>query len=212
MSIFLDSANPNDLREAAGYGFVAGATTNPTLLAKAGYKDLYAAMTEICGILPGIIFYQLTSHTLPEMEAEYHRFKQISPNLALKIPCNLTGLQFAARFSREISIAMTAIFTPAQAYLASEAGASYVLPFVNRATRFTGNGLEVLASIVDAIQGSTCEVLAVSLKTPAEVIEAIKAGADHVSIPLQLIKDMAESALTNMAIAEFDQSLTQMRG
>lgn len=212
MSVFLDSAMPNDLREAASYGLIAGATTNPVLLAKAGYKDLYAAMVEICTLLPGTIFYQLTSHTLPEMEAEYHRFREISPNLALKIPCNLTGLQFAARVSHEISIAMTAIFTPAQAYLASQAGAHYVLPFVNRTTRYTGTGLEVLTSIVDVIQGSTCEVLAVSLKTPAEVVEVVKAGADHISITLPLIKEMAESPLTNMAMAEFDQSLKEMRG
>lgn len=212
MALFIDSANLDEIREAVDLGFIAGVTTNPTSLVKAGHKDFYATLQQICEIMPGTVFYQLTSHSQTEMLQEFNQFREIAPNLALKIPCDLAGLKFAAQVSKDIPVGMTAIFTPSQAYLAAQAGASYVLPFVNRATRYSGAGLEMLASVVDVLSATACEVLAVSIKTPSEVVDILRLGADHISIPLDLIKEMADSGLTQQAMHEFDQNFSKIRG
>jgi len=207
MSLYLDSANLDDVREAANLGFVRGATTNPKLLAVAGHTDFYKALGEICPLLPGTVFYQLVTETLAEMRNEYRVFRHVAPNLGIKIPCTLTGLQFAKEISRESIVAVTAVFTPAQAYLAGEAGARFVIPFVNRISRFTGSGPEVVTNISIVLQGSRCQVLAASIKSASEAVQILQAGAQHISLPLVVIREMAESPLTRNAIDEFNQAL-----
>ena len=118
---------------------------------------------------------------------------------------NLVGLQLASQLSDTIPWALTAVFSAAQTYLACEANARYIIPYVNRTTHLCGDGLALvyqMASIVERV-GSGTEIVAASLKTPAEVVEAILNGAYHVTIPLPLIEEMAEHKLSALAIEEF---------
>jgi transaldolase len=123
----------------------------------------------------------------------------------MKIPCNLTGLQLTSRLSDAIPCALTAVFSAAQTYLACEAGARYVLPYVNRTMRLCGDGIALVYQMAGIVEraGSGTEIVAASLKTPAEAVEAILNGAHHVTIPLQLIEEMAEHKLSALAIEEF---------
>jgi len=207
MAIYLDSARLEDVRAAADLGFVRGATTNPKLLAAAGHKDFARAMEEICPLLPGPVFYQLITPTLEDMRGEYKLFRSVAPNLGIKIPCTLTGLQFAKEISREIIVAVTGVFTPAQAYLAAEAGARFVIPYVNRITRFTGSGPEVITNMSIVLQGRHCQILAAGIKSAKEAVDTLQAGAQHISVPLSVIEEMAECSLTRIAIEEFNQAL-----
>lgn len=211
MSIFIDSAVLNDARQAAALGFVTGATTNPALLVKAGHADFPAALKELCGILHGTVFYQLTTHSLPEMRDEFNHIRAAGPNLGLKIPCTLIGLQFSAEVSREVVVAVTSVFHPSQAYLAAQTGARYVIPYVNRLTRLVGNGPAQVAEVVEVLTSTPCEVLAAGIKSPAEAVETVLAGAHHISVPLDVIVGMAENALSQQAIAEFDAALREKR-
>jgi len=100
---------------------------------------------------------------------------------------------------------VTAIFTPAQTYLACEAGTSYVIPYLNRLTKSGGDGpglIRTMREIIDAT-GSRAEILAASLKSPQEVVSALLSGAHNVTAPLKVIEEMAQSQLTAEALAEF---------
>jgi transaldolase len=204
MTLFLDSAQLEEARNAAALGFVRGATTNPALLAKAGHKDTQAAMKALTQVLPGTVFYQVMGHTLDEMHSEAERFIAIAPNLGLKIPATLLGCQFAARISPQVTVAVTGVFSPGQAYLAAEAGAHYIIPYVNRLTRFVGDGPGVVSQLAMAVEGSPCEVLAAGIKTPAEAMDTLFAGADHLSLPWEVIVGMADNALTEKAMLDFE--------
>jgi transaldolase len=204
MSLFLDSANEEDVQLASQLGFVFGATTNPALLAKAGHKDPVAALTMICEALPGPVFHQLTDRTVDGMRAESEAFLDLAPNLGFKIMCTLPGLQFAAEISESISIAITGVFSPAQAYLASEAGADYVIPYVNRLTRYSGSGQFVVAEMAEILFQTDTELLAAGIKSPAEAVETVLSGADHISLPVDVIEAMAENDLTLQAYDNFD--------
>lgn len=205
MALFVDSADVNEVREAIETGFVAGVTTNPILIARAG-RPAYETIVELCSISPGPVFHQLASRAPEAMETEARRFLGISPEqIVLKIPCTLEALKVAARLSSHARCAITGVFSPAQAYLAAEARARYVIPYVNRATRQMGDGVSLVRALAEVVaaSGRDAEVLAASLKTPDEVVAAITAGARHVTVPLNLIRQMAEHPLSLAAIEEF---------
>ena len=211
MALFLDSAVITEAEKASSLGFVNGATTNPTLLVKAGHTDFHLALEIICSKFKGPVFYQLIKHELDDMNEEYFEFKDIAPNLGFKIPCTLAGVQFAAKISGNSIVAVTSVFNPSQAYLAAQAGARYVIPYVNRSTRFTGDGIALVGSLHAILAGSGCEVLAASIKSAAEATAILLAGSPHISVPFHVITEMAENSLSQIAISEFDQKLSEVR-
>jgi transaldolase len=212
MALFLDSAVIAEANKASGLGFIRGATTNPTLLIKAGHTDFYQALEILCSQFNGPVFYQLTTYELDDMNKEYLEFRGIAENLGFKIPCTLTGLQFAASISKNSTVAVTSIFNPSQAYLAAQTGARYVIPYVNRTTRFTGDGIALVKDIKAIVSGTECEVLAAGIKSAAEATAVLLAGSHHVSVPFDLIVEMAENSLSHMAISEFDKNLSETSG
>jgi len=204
MALFLDSANLDDARRASALGFVVGATTNPALLARAGHTDAFLALQALCPLFPGSVFYQLLAHTPQAMRAEADPFLALAENLGLKVPCTVEGLTFTAQISGKATVAVTGVFTPGQAYLAAQAGAQYVIPYVNRVTRFTGDGPGLIDQMADVLDPTDCEILAAGIKSPAEAIDTLLAGAHHLSLPLEVILGMAENALTEKAVADFE--------
>ncbi len=205
MALFVDSAIVDEVREALTWGFVAGVTTNPILMGLA-QRPAEEVIEELCRLTNGPVFYQVTKTDPREREVEARRFASISPGqVVLKIPCTLSGLALSARLSPQIPCAATAVFSPAQTFLAVEAGARYVIPYVNRATRLMGDGLALVRAMADVVarSGRSAEVLAASLKTPDEVAGALLAGARHVTVPLAVIRAMAEHEDTLAAIEEF---------
>ncbi len=204
MSVFLDSAVMDEARQAAEYGFITGCTTNPSLLAKAGYATAEEAMKALCPLFEGTVFCQLMAHTPDEMRVEAEQLMRIAGNVGLKIACSLDGLRMAAELSPRATVAVTGVFTPAQAYLSAQAGAQYVIPYINRITRFTGDGPGVVDAMANLLAPTATEILAAGIKSPAEAVESLGSGAHHVSLPFDVIQAMAQNALTERAVADFD--------
>jgi transaldolase len=209
MALFLDSAFPEDARQAMAFGFIAGITTNPTLIAKVGRKpeDVIAELADIC---PGPVFYQLTAPSIGERVAEARRILALRSNIALKIPMTSENLALAAKFAKEgIEVGMTATYSAAQAYLTAEAGITYSIAYVNRSTRLQGDGLALVTEMRQVID--TCEtpttILVASLKSPGEVVQAVIAGAHHVTLPLPLLLEMGNHPLSDQTIEEFGRAV-----
>jgi len=205
MTLYLDSALIDDARRAFALGFVDGITTNPTLMAKTGRptEEVIATLCEICS---GTVFHQLTAPTLDERGAEARRFAALRPNVGLKIPCTPENLGLAARLANDgATVAITAIFSAAQVYLACEAGARYILPYVNRSTRLLGDGLALvreMRAVIDA-DSAPVEIIAASIKSPEEAVATVLAGAHHLTLPLSVIEAMGTHPLSEQAIEEF---------
>jgi transaldolase len=152
------------------------------------------------------VFYQLTAPTLAEREAEARKMLAIHTAVGLKIPCTIDNLGLAAKFVAEgVTVGLTTIFSAAQVYLASEAGANYVVPYVNRSTRLLGDGpglVHVMREVIE-MTGAQTEIIAASVKSPDEAVQALQAGAHHLTLPLELIEAMGEHPLSWAAIEEF---------
>ncbi len=67
MRIFLDTANIEQIREAAKLGIIDGVTTNPSLVSKEGKADYQAAIKEICSIITGPISAEVLAEEVESM-------------------------------------------------------------------------------------------------------------------------------------------------
>lgn len=205
MGIFVDSAKKEEVNKLTDLGLIIGITTNPKLLApiKMPAKQI---IKDLCEISPGLVFYQLTKDNLKEMEKEAHEFFALAPKkIGLKIPARTEAIALIKRLGEEIPCAITAIFSDYQTYLACEVGARYLIPYVNRATRLLGDGIELvrkMRAIVDRL-GSEAKILAASIKTKEEAVNCIIAGAHHLSMPYDVIMSLGNHPLSEEAVKEF---------
>ena len=206
MKIFIDSADLGEIRQALAIGCADGVTTNPTLLAKAG-ADLEATIRGIVEIVTGPVNAEVTSTTSDGIVAEGRRFVKWGSNVHVKIPLNQEGLAACRTLSQEgISCTMTLVFSAAQAILAARAGAAWICPFVGRLDDVSFDGMELIRSIA-RIYGndvdSDTRILAASVRTPVHVVESALAGADAVTVPFAVIRQMQQHPLTERGITQF---------
>ena len=127
----------------------------------------------------------------------------IGKQTVLKIPATELGFRVTAHLSTEIACSVTAIYSPAQAAIAAEAGAKYAIAYVNRATRLLGDGLALVKEMSNVLQGSNTEILAASLKSPQEAADTLQAGAHHLTVPMSILKAMTTHELSQKTVAEF---------
>jgi transaldolase len=202
MALFLDSANPEDARRAQELGFIEGITTNPRLMAQTGRKGL-EVLEELVEIFDGHVFYQVTAQTLEARLDEAWQAYEIRPDrVVIKIPAATENFGMIAKLPG-VEIAITSVFSPAQAYLGVQAGVHYIIPYVNRATRLLGDGLALVGDLAQIVAGSETVILAASLKSVEEGLGALLAGAHHLTLPLELILAMGDHELSLQAIEEF---------
>jgi transaldolase len=208
MGLFLDSARIEEVRQAVELGCLAGVTTNPTIIAKAKVvpRDI---IRQICAIAPGPVFYQVTAKTVAEREREGREFFGISPEkVVLKIPATSENMALIAKLSRDIPCAATAVYSGHQTLVACEAGARYVIPYVNRATRLLGDGCKLVAEMAAVVRatGKSAEILAASIKSAEEATQAVLAGANHLTLPMDILMSLGNHPLSDAAIEEFGRA------
>jgi transaldolase len=206
MKFFLDTANLNEIREAAAFGFADGVTTNPSLIAKESGVDFKQHIAAICEIVQGPVSAEVTRQDKEGMVREVLEYSKIAPNVVIKCPLTKDGLKATRQLSDQgISVNVTLCFSAAQAILAAKAGASFISPFLGRLDDIGENGLYLLQSIIEVYQNYSwkTEVLAASLRHPIHVIEAARLGADIATIPFKVIDQLFNHPLTDKGRAQF---------
>lgn len=205
MAIYLDSANLDDARRALALGFVAGVTTNPNLVAETGRRGR-DVLADILALGEGPVFSQVTAPTVEGRAGQAREISRLSPErVIVKIPATTENIGLASMLACEgVRCCITAVSSPAQAYLAAQAGADFVAPYVNRLTRQMGDGLVVVRQIAVLLEGTGTRILAASLKSVDEVTEVLLAGAHDVTMPLDLILALGEHEYSALAIEQFD--------
>ena len=201
--IYLDSALIEEAKTAVAMGWVKGITTNPTLLNKNNLSP-EVCLKQLTEISPGELYYQLCAQDFDGMVAEAKKAQEIiGDKIVLKIPATELGFRVTAHLSSEIDCSITAIYSSAQAVIASEAGAKYAIAYVNRATRLLGDGLALVHQMSEILKNSKTEILAASLKSPEEAAATLQAGADHLTVPMSILNAMTTHELSDKTVAEF---------
>ena len=206
MRIFLDTANIDEIRQAAKLGVISGVTTNPSLVAKEKRVDIKAVIQEISSIVDGPISAEVLSLEPEAMIQEAREVSSWSPNVVVKIPISASGLEAMAVLSKEgIKTNLTLCFSLNQALLGAIAGATYVSPFVGRLDDIGHDGMQLVAEIVDMFDRYELpsQVIAASIRHPLHVIVAAQAGAHVATIPYAVLMQMIKHPLTDIGISRF---------
>ena len=205
MKLFIDTANVEEIRKANDLGVICGVTTNPSLIAREGrvFKDV---VTEITTIVDGPISAEVVSLEHEKMVEEALELAAIHKNIVIKIPMIEEGLKAVKILSAKgIKTNVTLIFSASQALLAAKAGATYVSPFVGRLNDISSRGNELVETIHNMFEkhGITTEIIAASIRSPEDVVDAALAGADIATIPYKIIVQMTKHPLTDAGIEGF---------
>lgn len=205
MKIFIDSADLNEIRDAAAMGVIDGVTTNPSLVAKSG-RSLETIVREICEVVDGPISAEVTATDAPGIVREGKALAAIHPNVVVKVPLIPEGIKAVRTLSGEgIRTNVTLCFSAPQALLAAKAGATYISPFIGRIDDIGGDGLELIAQIVTIYNNYAyeTEVLAASIRHPVHLVRCAQIGADVATIPHSVILQLLKHPLTDVGLAKF---------
>ena len=205
MKFFADTADIADIKELAEAGLVDGVTTNPSLIHKSG-RDFIEVTREICGIVSGPVSAELVATGHDEMMREAEILRKIADNIAVKVPLTIDGLKTCRKLTSDgTMVNVTLCFSANQALLAAKAGATFVSPFVGRHDDVGYPGMELIADIrmiYDNYDFGT-EILVASVRNPIHVHEAAKLGADVMTAPPSVIRQLVKHPLTDNGLKAF---------
>ena len=205
MKLFIDTANIDEIREAASWGILDGVTTNPSLIARTG-RDFRSVVGEITELVNGPISAETVEPEASKMIPEAQEIAKIHPNIVVKVPLTTEGLKTVKTISAEgIKTNVTLCFSPAQGLLAAKAGATYISPFVGRVDDVSQVGMDTVRDLVQIYQnyGLKTQVLAASIRHPLHVVEAALAGSHVATVPFNVLSQLVKHPLTDIGIQKF---------
>ena len=205
MKFFIDTANIDEIRDAASLGLLDGVTTNPSLVAREG-RDFQEVLREIVSLVNGPISAEVTTTDPEEMLVQGRELARVHPNIVVKVPITRDGLQCCKTFRNEgIKVNVTLCFSPSQALLAAKAGANYISPFIGRLDDISQDGMELIhqiRAIYDNYAFET-EILAASLRHPQHIVQCALAGADVATMPHKVMLQLLKHPLTDSGQEKF---------
>ena len=210
MRILLDTANLDDIRYLNEYYPIIGVTTNPTILSKEG-GDVIKLLCDIRKIIgeEKELHVQVTEKDFDKIVEEARLIVDLlGINTFVKIPITDTGLRATKYLSdRGVGVTVTAVLTAAQAMLASNAGASYVAPYISRSENLCADGVGTVEDIarIFNICGTETQILAASFKTAKEVLDVAVAGCHAATIGSTIMKMLISHTTTDTSILGFDR-------
>ena len=204
MKLFLDSADTDAILSRFKTGLISGVTTNPTLIFKSGKhpQDVYWSLIE-AGVQD--ISMEVVGDTEEELFSRaMGHVKECGKHATIKVPCSVDGLSVCKRLSTVgVRVNVTLIFSPAQAILASLAGATYISPFIGRMDDNSLDGMKLINDIKNT--GVSAQILAASIRDPQSVGTAFALGANICTVPVGVFDKMYNHVLTDKGIEQFNR-------
>ena len=208
MKLFLDTADVNEVKKRLSTGLISGITTNPTLIFKSGKhpQDVYWELIKL-GIKD--ISMEVVGDNEEDLFARaMGHVKTYGKHVTIKVPCSVDGLKVCKRLSTvDVRVNVTLIFSPAQAILASLAGATYISPFIGRMDDNSLDGMKLINDIKNTRVES--KILAASIRDPQSVGTAFALGADICTVPVGVFDKMYNHVLTDKGIEQFNKDAAE---
>jgi transaldolase len=205
MKLFVDTGIVKEIETLAALGVIDGATTNPSLMAKAG-GDPRQILKDICRIVQGPVSGEVVATDYEGMLREGRDLASIDEHVVVKVPFTRDGVKACKTLSGEgIPVNVTLIFSATQALLAAKVGASYVSPFVGRLDDIATDGMHLIEEIVEIFDNYEfgTEVLVASVRHPIHIVRAARLGADVCTCPAAVIEQMFKHPLTDIGLEKF---------
>lgn len=205
MKLYLDTANLEEIKEAARLGVLDGVTTNPSLVAKEG-REFRELLYEISNLVNGPVSAEVLSLGTDGMVKEGKELAKIHKNIVVKCPLTPDGLQATRKLTSEgILVNVTLCFSPTQALLAAKAGGWCVSPFIGRLDDVSCDGMELIRQILTIYRKHDyrTKVLISSVRTPRQVGEAATLGGDICTMPFTVFQQLLKHPLTDVGLNKF---------
>ena len=201
VKLFTDGADKAQIVEMAKQPWIAGFTTNPSLLKKAGVGNYEAFGRDLVEAVPDRhISFEVFSDDIAEMIAQARVITTWGKNVYVKLPVTTTRAEPLYDAVRALShdgikINFTAIFTSEQvasAIAALDGGApSVVSVFAGRLADF---GIDYRPIVQDAVararQTKTVEIIWASTREVFNVVEAEMMGCHIITAPADILKKL----------------------
>ena len=206
MKFFVDTADVSEIGDLSATGLLDGATTNPSLIMKAG-RPMAEVVAEICGLVDGPVSAEVAATDFDGMLAEARKLAGIADNIAIKVPLTWDGLKACKTLSGEgRMVNVTLCFNANQALLAGRAGATFISPFIGRLDDIGIDGMELIGeirAIYDNYDHIDTQILAASIRSPNHVKMAAMIGADVATVPPAVLKSLVKHPLTDKGLDMF---------
>lgn len=218
MRILVDSADLAAIRDALETGFVAGVTTNPTLLRRAGVPA--AAVTDLARSILAAgadeLHLQATADDVTGLVAEARRLVAIDPaRIRIKLVATPDGYRAARTLVAEhIGVTLTGVYTVRQALVADSVGARSIAVYLGRLRDAGQDPLALVGSmqaLLDA-QASGVDILAASIREPGELVDLALLGVASATVAPPVLHRMLESDATAAAAAAFAEDAEAIAG
>ena len=208
MELYLDSVKLEEIEAAADLGIIAGVTTTPTFMHREGIEDVDAAIVKLSKEVP-VLQIEALGRTSEEIIAEAYRQEELGldrETTVYKIPMSLEGVKACRKLRNEgFLVNIHLVYTLQQAYMAMEAGATYVCPLVGRLQDQGGDGIGLVKAMVDITKeyNYDTKIMFSSVRTSQHVKEALKAGAHTITVPWKIMQAMTKHHLTEIHTEQF---------
>ncbi len=205
MELYIDTANLDEIKQAADFGVLDGVTTNPSLIAKEGV-DYGKRLAEICEVVSGPVSAEVLALDFDGMLREGKERAQIAQNIVVKLPCTIEGLRACKALSDEgIRTNLTLCFQPLQALMVAKAGAYLVSPFIGRVDDIGLDGMDLIQQIRQIYDnyGYPTKLLAASIRHTNHMLQCALAGADVATVPFNVIASLMKHPLTDIGLEKF---------
>lgn len=217
MAIYLDSADLEEIKRSAEWPFLAGVTCNPSLISRALKKnkitqaEFFDHLEKIFSLTHGRVFVQTNFWDESSMLNEADRLNSaFQDRLIIKVPFCEEGIKAVHVLKdRGMTVAMTAIFNPLQAYLSAMSGVDFVVPYCNRMGRVGQDGVEMVRQSVVLLmsQASAAQILVASIRTQTQILHLLDAGVNNLTLPFSLIEEIIAHPLSWEAAELFSNDL-----
>jgi len=210
MELYLDSADINEIREVSKYGFITGLTTTPTFMHRHGITDVDGAIVELSKLVDVLQIEALGSNA-EEIVKEAYRQEALGldrKKTVYKIPISMEGVKACKKLVSEgFLVNIHLVYTLQQAYMAMQAGATYVCPLVGRLQDEGHDALALVEQCVDAVNyyGYNTKIMFSSVRNAEHVRNAINLGTHTVTVPWKIMKQLTENNFTTIGTQQFEE-------
>lgn len=207
MELYIDSANLKEIQHATSLGFISGVTTNPSLLAKEDPSlDIKKLILDIHASVGGHVSVEVVSTDTDGMLREADEILKWFPEATIKIPFIEGGLAAVRKLSdQDIPTNVTLLFTPMQALIAANAGATYVSLFLGRLDDMATDGIVAVEETCEIwdVHGLESLIIAASIRHPIHLLQCAKAGAHIATVPYKVLMQSIKHPLTDKGLESF---------
>ena len=218
MEFIIDTVNLEEIKEAVEYLPIVGVTNNPSIVKKTNPQDFFKHMKEIRKIIgqERSLHIQVISKDCDTIIKEAHRIlKEVDDKVYIKVPVSYEGIKAIKLLKEEgINVTATAVYDLMQAYMALEAKADYIAPYVNRIGNLGADAFELINELSNRIimDGYESKIVAASFKGVQQVKDALNNGAQAVTAPVEVLKQIFANPNIEKAVNDFNQDWYSMYG